>query len=342
MKQTTLSAQTLSQLFRELELLLRSGILTADALRLLEEDDPAEKALLADLAGRVEEGHPFSDAMEESGVFPRYAVCLSRAGERSGRQEEAIHALADYYESMDALAAHIRGALPYPLLLLVLMAAVILILLAKVLPVFASVYARLGAGFSGVSGALLGLGLWMGEHLTAFLLPLAVLAVAIAAVLTRPAFRLRLQRCFRGSRLGCKVSSAQFAAALAMALASALPAEEAMELAASLHGENPAMTPRCETCLDALRAGKGLGEALGSSGLLSSAQSRMLSLGIRGGSGDTVMADIARRLMEDAQRSIQETVGKVEPAIVVVSSLLIGGILLAVMLPLVQIMSVMG
>ena len=102
------------------------------------------------------------------------------------------------------------------------------------------------------------------------------------------------------------------------------------------------MTPRCETCLDALRAGKGLGEALGSSGLHSSAQSRMLSLGIRGGSGDTVMADIARRLMEDAQRSIQETVGKVEPAIVVVSSLLIGGILLAVMLPLVQIMSVMG
>ena len=68
----------------------------------------------------------------------------------------------------------------------------------------------------------------------------------------------------------------------------------------------------------------------------------MLSLGIRSGSGDTVMAEISRRLQTDAERSVEETVSRVEPGIVIVSSLLVGGILLSVMLPLVRIMSAIG
>lgn len=342
MKQTILSAQALSQLCREMELMLRAGILTADALRLLEREDPAEQRLLSALAGRVEEGIPLSAAMEDSGAFPRYAVCLTRAGEGSGRQEESFRALADYYGAMDALAAQVRSALAYPLLLLLLMAAVIVVLLAKVLPVFASVYARLGAAMTGPAGWLLRLGTWLDQYLAALLLPLAVLALLAAAPLAQPGLRRRLRHGFHSSRLAGKVTAAQFSAALSMALASALPAEEAVELAASLHRDDPAMAQRCAACRDALQDGAGLGKALGDNGLLPPAQSRMLTLGIRGGAGDTVMADIARRLMEDAQRSIQETAGKVEPAIVVVSSLLIGGILLAVMLPLVQIMAVMG
>ena len=76
--------------------------------------------------------------------------------------------------------------------------------------------------------------------------------------------------------------------------------------------------------------------------LLSPAQSRLLSLGIQGGNADSVMENIAGQMMEDAQASLETAVSRVEPVMVLVSSLLVGLILLAVMLPLVDIMSVIG
>ena len=68
----------------------------------------------------------------------------------------------------------------------------------------------------------------------------------------------------------------------------------------------------------------------------------MLSLGLREGSGDRVMAEIARRLMEDANEALEETVAKIEPAMVLGASVLVGIILLSVMLPLSGIMAAIG
>ncbi|MEG1593862.1 MAG: type II secretion system F family protein, partial [Oscillibacter sp.] len=69
---------------------------------------------------------------------------------------------------------------------------------------------------------------------------------------------------------------------------------------------------------------------------------RMLALGLRGGEGDAVMAELSRRLSEDARQSLEDQIGRVEPTLVLVTSLLVGLILLSVMLPLMHIMSAIG
>jgi type IV pilus assembly protein PilC len=78
------------------------------------------------------------------------------------------------------------------------------------------------------------------------------------------------------------------------------------------------------------------------SGLLPAGQSRLLELGQRSGAGDAAMEKIARDLSEESEAALENAVSRVEPALVLICSLLVGLILLSVMLPLMHIMSAIG
>ena len=69
---------------------------------------------------------------------------------------------------------------------------------------------------------------------------------------------------------------------------------------------------------------------------------RLLTLGLRSGTGDSVMEEISTRMQNDAQQELESMVAKVEPALVLVTSVLVGAILLSVMLPLMNIMTTIG
>ena len=81
---------------------------------------------------------------------------------------------------------------------------------------------------------------------------------------------------------------------------------------------------------------------MAAAGLLPLAESRLLTVGLRGGTGDRVMEEIARRLSRDAQEALEDGASKIEPALVLASSALVGVILLSVMLPLMNIMAAIG
>ena len=75
---------------------------------------------------------------------------------------------------------------------------------------------------------------------------------------------------------------------------------------------------------------------------MSPSSCRLLTLGMRSGTGDSVMEGIAARMLADAQENLERMIGKIEPALVLVTSFLVGVILLSVMLPLMNIMSAIG
>ena len=145
------SKEEIASLCLELSLLLHAGVETGSALYLLAEEGE-QVELLSDLAKRVDEGAPSMRPLRESGAFPIYVYGLVEVGERTGRTEEALSALARYYEGRVRLARRIRSALLYPAVMLALMLVVIGVLLVKVLPIFDDVYASLGGRLSGVAG----------------------------------------------------------------------------------------------------------------------------------------------------------------------------------------------
>lgn len=344
----TLSRDAVAGLCLELSLLYHAGVTAGDALTLLAEGaEGEEKTLLAAMARRVDDGATLSAAMEESGGFPGYAVGLVAVGEQSGRTEEALAALADYYEGRARMERQLKNALLYPALLLGLMVMVIGVLLIKVLPIFNDVYAALGGRLTGVAGGLLTLGRWLDAALPFVLALLALAAAGVVAYAVSPTVRSRISRLGGESRgekgLSAALASARVAQAMSMALASGMTAAAAVELAGKLVGEDaPAARRRCEDCRQRLDNGERLGAAMGACGLLPPAQCRLLDTAERSGQVDAMMAHIAQRQAEEADEALEQRASRVEPALVLAASALVGVILLSVMLPLMHIMSAIG
>lgn len=345
----TLHQEAVAGLCLELSLLVHAGVMMGDALALLSEgsEGEGEKALLAAMARRVDGGATLSEAMEESEAFPGYAVGLVAVGEQSGRTEEALGALAEYYERRSRMERQLRNTLLYPAVLLGLMLAVIGVLLVKVLPIFDEVYAALGGRLTGVAGGLLTVGRWLDAALPVLLVLLAVLVAGAAAYALLPGFRQKL-RTLGGENRGAKglsrtLASAKVAQAMSMALASGMGAAEAVELAGRLVEEDaPAAARRCGECKARLDAGERLGAAMGASGLLPPAHCRLLDTAERSGRVDGAMEHIARQLDQEGDEALERLAGRVEPALVLAASALVGVILLSVMLPLMHIMSAIG
>ena len=345
MKRQEFTAGQVSELCLELSLLLHAGVGAGDGLALLAEEN-RDQAWLVELARQADAGTPLAQLVRESGRFPSYAAGLLEVGERTGRVEEALSALADYYDNRQRLERQARNALLYPAMLLLLMLVVIVVLLAKVLPVFDQVYASMGGQLTGLPGGLLALGRGLDAVLPVLcvLLAAAVLfAAAFASGGTVQKKTIAWWQSRHGDKgLNRKLNTARLAQALAMSLRSGLSLEEALELAAGLQGEDSADARRCRDCLARLQQGAELAAALRDAEVLPAAECRLLALGQRSGSGDSAMEEVARRLTEESETALAEALGRVEPALVLAASFLVGVILLSVMLPLVNIMAAIG
>jgi len=347
MERRKLQNAEISDLCLGLSILYHAGVGVSDGLLLLAGEQEGEAAaVMKELADRVDEGQTLSQAVAGCGRFPVYVGGLLRVGEEAGRTEEALVALARFYEDRARLDRRIRSALLYPSMLLLIMLAVVVVLLVEVLPVFDEVYAGLGGSLTGVAGGLLRLGEGLKQAMPLLLVLLAALVTGIVLFAASDRFRDRLlggwRRRFGDRGITLRISMARFAQTLSMGMSSGLPIEEAVALGAELLEDVPAVQRRCKACLALLDEGTPLAAAMSKTGMLPRAECRLLELGIKSGTGDVTMETITRRLTEESEAALEDKVAQVEPALVVVTSVLVGLILLAVMLPLLNIMTAIG
>ena len=343
-----LSYEEISNLCLSLSTLIHAGIGAGDGLSLLAEDEePSEyKELLLQLADKADCGFSLSAAFRESGAFPGYVCGLLETGERSGEVEESLSSLAKYYEERMHMEKQIQSALLYPAVLLFIMLAVIVVLLSKVLPVFDSVYAQLGSQLTGIAGGLLVFGRLLDRMMPVLCGLLAAAVIFLVLFSGVASFREKILGSWNRKRghkgVSGKLNHARVAQVLAMGMRSGLPVEEALELAAELVTDVPVIRDHCLKCASQLAEGLALTQTLREHEILPQKECRLLEAGMKGGAGDTAMGEISRRMQEDSEDSLHRAVSQVEPALVLVTSVLIGLILLSVMLPLVDIMSAIG
>lgn len=348
MDKSKLNNLEIADLCREISILMHAGIGLCDGLALMaeEEKNTTVKKLLQEMELQARQGSPLHEILAQQGSFPSYLVGLVGVGERVGRLEEALGALACYYQQREQMNRQVRSALTYPAVLLVLMMAVILILLTKVLPVFDEVYASLGGQLTGAAGVLLMLGKVLDDSLPLLCGVLAAIALGVAVFAVHDGVRGNVialwQRRWGDRGVTRKMNNARFAQAMAMGMSSGMLPEEAVELSGTLLMDAPSARKRCQTCRELLEQGEGLAKALGKTGMLPASSCRMLALGMGSGSGEQVMEEIAGRLWDEAKQALEDTVSKVEPAMVLSTSVLVGVILLSVMLPLMNIMTAIG
>ncbi|MBD5504385.1 MAG: type II secretion system F family protein [Lachnospiraceae bacterium] len=347
MMKKTITHEAISSLCLELSLLLNAGVGSGDALALIsEESDSGYKELLAEMAHNVDEGMSLSAAFRDTERFPAYVCGLVEVGEQAGHSVEALAALSRYYEYRVRLERKIRSSLLYPAVMLFLMLIVIGVLLVKVLPIFNDVYKSMGSQLTGVAGGLLNLGQWLDGVMPILWAVLIVLAVFVLAFTAVTPFRTLLLSGWRRRRgdkgLSRQMNTARIAQALSMGMSSGLSLDESVSLAAGMMEDVAGAVKRCEDCREKLEQGQPQGSALKESGLLPAYFCRLLELGMRSGAGDAAMEKIANDISEESDAALEEMVNRVEPALVLVCSVLVGLILLSVMLPLMRITAMIG
>lgn len=341
-----LTNQELFQFCEQFSIILRSGMSTIEGLTILNDDDqtPRGHEILSFLSKDMEESGSLAHAMKASGAFPQSASAYVQTGEETGCLDEVMTGLAAFYQQEIQITAQIQSAVTYPLVMLGMMSAVIVILLVKVLPVFRQVFRQLGLEMNGISGALLGFGQALGRYSTVLLILLAILIVFILFLCFHPAGRSLTRRMVYQlpgmKKIPMALDYSRLCQCISMGLRSGLPPEICTELAWQVISQ-PELIQKLKAVQEQLAAGSGFADAITKENLFAPMELRMISLGVQAGAADEVIGNLSKRYEEQSLESISSIVSILEPTIVIILSLLVGLVLLSVMMPLLGLLSEM-
>ncbi len=328
-------------------MILQSGIPLYDGMEVLYRNYEKTEygAVFEGICAHVREGGSLHEGLKQSELFPDYMCYMVQVGEMTGKLEEVLEALGSYYEREDKIQNSVRSAVLYPLVLTVMMAVVIAILVIRILPVFSQVFQSLGTDLSGMAGTLLSGGVLLGRAV------LVVVGVLLAAALVLyllwsfggrdVLLRMAGSICLPVRRLMEKQAAHRFASVVSMVLASGYHLEHALELIPDLLPDER-NKEKARRCRKAMEESGDFPLALEEAGIFAPLHMKMIQVGTETGQTGQVMSRLSSIYENQVDEGIQNLVSWIEPALVAVLTLVIGGILLSVMLPLVSIMTSIG
>jgi general secretion pathway protein F len=325
---------------QELSVLLQAGVPLLEALATLREKDAGAQVLDGVLAA-LRDGLPLSTALARApAAFDELFVAVVAASERSGQLPATLRDHAAYLAWSDALRARLVAASVYPLMLLGAGGAVVMFLLLYVLPRFAGIFDGMGQELPAASRALMSLGVAAHANPTAALL-LALAVPAAGLVLWRApaaralAARLLWRSRFIGPRLRV-LALARLYRCLALLLAAGVPVLAALRLAEAVL---PALLqPALRAAAAEVGTGLRLSQSLLAHGLATPAALRMLRVGESSGEVATMFERAAAFHDEEIARLSELITRTVNPVLMLVMGVVIGGIVVLMYLPIFTLM----
>jgi general secretion pathway protein F len=323
----------------ELVALLEAGLSLTEAIDALteKERDEAIRGILEGLRRRLYEGQSLSTALGGfPSCFPPLYVATVRASERSGAISEALRRFVVYQEQIDVLKKRLVNASIYPAVLLGAGALVVIFLVAYVVPRFAGIYEDIGGELPLASRLLMQWGQLLDAHGMAVLVGFLATTVAAVYGALRPGFRAAVGHALaRIPAIGRQLELYQLARlyrTVGMLLRGGLPVVTAFEMTRGLLAA--AAQPRLAAATRAVREGQSLTDALTATALTTPVAERMLRVGERSGNMGEMMERIAGFYDAELSRFVEVTTRLIEPAMMTVIGLVIGGIVVLMYFPI--------
>ena len=324
----------------EFRALSRSGMPLVRALKVMEvrPGAPVLAAALGAVRREVETGRALPDAMgDHPRAFPPILRAAIGAGGATGRMDAALDQLIGLLSMQDALERKARRATTYPLFLLALLAVVLVALMLFVLPRFADLYGEFGAALPWPTRVLMAL-----AEAAPWGVPLLVVAVLGAAAGLRmleraPGAALALARMrLRLPVIGplvLEIARTRTAAILSMLLASGMPLRPALRAAAE-GSPQPEIAARLIRAADAVGQGRGVAEALSADNLFEGVGLSMVAAGEAAGALAPAFEEAGLFHRDRLQDRLDRTLALIEPAMMLFVGVALGGVVIAVYLPI--------
>jgi general secretion pathway protein F len=322
----------LALLTRELAALIGAGLTVDRTLHILSDMStrPAIRTVLKDLLDRVRAGAALSDALAaHHAIFPAFYRNMVRAAEAGGFLATALLRLADVLERAQKLRDSVGSALLYPMVLLAMAGASIILIVTVVLPQFTPMFAEAGVELPLLLRVLLGIGWLTGTYPllsaagTAGLVAMTI-SIARSATVSRWAHRRILTLPVIGVT-AIRLDVARISRSLSMLLESGIPLPEALTLSAGLPANRVIAASLGDAALR-VREGASLASCL-ASGLFPQAMREMVQVGEETGKLPQMLAHCAELTEADFQRTLDRAMALLTPAMTLALGLLIAALI---------------
>jgi general secretion pathway protein F len=325
-----LASKDLLEFTRELATLLRSSIQLDRALRMIAEmtEDPPRKNFVQSLHAAVRKGSSLADAMAAQAGVPPYCAGLIKAGESNGNLSEALDRLVKHLEQSAKLADDLRSALYYPVFVILVSVATMVMMLLVVVPEFKSLFD------SGTAPPLELRILFGASELIANWGWLLLLGVALLVVAARGFGLSRAQReiWHRLIRripivggLVDRVEGARFCRTLGTLHASGMPMLQGLSIAAAAIS-NRDIAQRVDLVIPRVRRGEGLSASIQQAGVLSRLGDQMLRIGEESGQLESMLLRLADIYDDEVRLRLARLEAILVPAVTIGIGLFVGGI----------------
>jgi len=334
-------AKELAIFTRQFSVMIDAGLPLVQCLEILasQQENKFFQKVLTVTRGQVEGGATLSAAMRTSPkVFDPLYVNMVEAGETGGILDTILQRLSTYIEKNVKLQRAVKSALVYPVGVLTVAGGVITLLLWKVVPIFATLFAGLGvdlplptkivialSNFIGsifglliliaLGGAIFGLKVWYGTPQGRFVLDSIVLKLPVLGILMR------------------KIAVARFTRTLGTLISSGVPILEGLDITARTAG-NAVVEKALQQVRKSLEEGKSLTEPLKESEVFPGMVTQMIAVGEQTGAMDAMLQKIADFYEEEVDAAVKDLLTALEPVMIVFLGVVVGGVVISMYLPL--------
>jgi len=345
-----IKGKNLTVMTRQLAILLDAGLPLLRALKTLSDQskDPAMKKVLAETAGAVEGGSTFSEALTKNPKsFDKLYLNMVRAGEAAGALETILDRLASFMEKALRMAAKIKAAMVYPVMVMVMAMGITSGLLIFIVPKFKKIFEEMlgGEPLPALTDFVMNCSDILMDNI---LMVSIVLGVGIVSfkigVKTKKGKWLFDWIMFNAPLIGPLISKsaiARFARTLGTLMGSGVPVLQALQIVRDTSG-NEVVAGAIQTVHDAVKEGESMARPLDSTKVSPPMVISMIEVGEETGKLPEMMEKIANTYDEEVDLAVEALTAMIEPLMIMFLAVVIGTIVIAMFMPLISIIKKLG
>lgn len=338
----------LAMFTQQLASLLTAGLPLVQCLEALQDqtEDPCFRIVIRDVRADISQGNSFSSSVRKfPHSFNTLFVSMVEAGEASGGLAEILGKVASYFESTVKLTKKVKSAMTYPIAVIGLAIALVNVLLIFVIPVFAAMFADFGAKLPAPTQFLIDLSEFMKAYWWAIgLTCYAIYWITSKFVATPNGRRAKDKFLVRAPIFGNlvhKIALSRFCRTYATLIRSGVPILRTLEIVAAASGKVQ-IEDACEEIAKHVSQGGQVSEVLAANQFFPPMMKHMVKAGESTGNVDGMMNKIADFYDVECEATVAALTSLIEPMLIVFLGVVVGGIVMAMFLPIFQLGAVAG
>ncbi|GAA4266390.1 type II secretion system F family protein [Frondihabitans peucedani] len=330
---------------RQMSTMISSGLSLLKALSILAEQTENEKLakIMTEIREDVETGVSFSDAIgKHSQYLPPIMINMVRAGETGGFLDGALDSLAENFEKEVKLMNTIKSAMTYPVVVLVMSLVAVVVMLTFIVPIFSSMFASLGGKLPLPTQLLV-----YASHAMVYVVPILIVVIIAFSAWWRTNKNTERVRAFVDplklklpvfGPLIQKIAIARFSRNFSNMIGAGVPILTALRIVGEVSG-NYVLQKALVTVAESVRQGESIAVPLNEARVFPAMVTQMISVGEDAGSLETMLEKIALFYDDEVQATTEALTSLIEPLLIAFLGVVVGGMIVALYLPIFQITS---